>query len=341
MFGLERLFSRGKKSVSAPAVSTGKRPVNLQVTLWPAFPHFRRFAHDNRVQGIRLNSAMMEASEIDGKFMMAAKASEVPLWFDVKGMQMRIREVIPSNDHLEFVLNRPVKVKTPCTVWFKGGEDRGRVREIVNGTRFIFDGGPEFNVKAGESIHILEDDLEVGGDTFLPYEIEKIEKVKAAGIKRWYLSYVYAQRHVDEFRELIGDDAELYLKIENVAGLKYVADEYKPMPKTNLVMARGDMFVEIPRPHEILKASKFLIEKDPDAVVGSRMLLSLVEKPDERTGKKKYLPVPSAADLSELAWLHDIGFKNFLLCDELCLKEHMLAAAVNVFDAFRTDYCGL
>lgn len=151
-------------------IAKDSRPVNLHVTLWPAFAHFRRFAHDKRLQGIRLNSAMMEASEIDTRFAMAHRTSQVPLWFDVKGMQMRVREVVPSDDHLEFILNRPVKVKTPCTVWFKAGEDRGKCVEIKDDTHFIFDGGPRFVVKPGESIHILEDDLEVGGEPFLPYE---------------------------------------------------------------------------------------------------------------------------------------------------------------------------
>jgi hypothetical protein len=355
-----RLFST--KQQATPVKKS--KPVNLHVTLWPAFEHFRRFAHDGRMQGIRLNSAMMEASEIDSRFALASRTSEVPLWFDVKGMQMRIREVVPSDRHLEFILNRPVKVKTPCTVYFKAGEDRAVLKELSDdGYRFIFEGGPKYIVKAGESIHVLEEDLEVGGEPFLPYEIAKIEKVKGMGIKRWCLSYAYEQKHIDEFREMIGPDAHLYLKIENMAGLKYVGETYKKMPNTNLFTARGDMFIEIPRPHEILKACKFVLEKDEDALVGSRMLLSLVEPIDYVTKtvqalysrgkveaskdvarwlsdlKPKYNPVPSAADLSELAWLYDIGYRTFLLCDELCLKEHMLSAAVNVFDAFRADYC--
>jgi hypothetical protein len=225
-------------------------------------------------------------------------------------------------------------IHTPCTVYFKGGEDAGKLLEIRNGTHFIFQGGPKFEVRAGESIHILEKDLQVGGEPFLPHEIEKIEKIKSLGFTRWYLSYVYEQRHVDLFRELIGPDAELILKIENNEGLRYIAKEFRPTRNTHLMAARGDLFVEVNQPHHILKASELIVEKDPDAFVGSRMLLSLNE-----VKNKKYNPVPSCADLCELAWLRKIGFKNFLLCDELCLKDHMLSAATNVFDAFRKDYC--
>lgn len=306
------------------------RKTSFHVTLWPAFPHFPRFANDPRLQGIRLNSAMMAASEIDGEFVRQSKATSVPLWFDIKGMQMRIKEVVcdHTQDHLEFILNRPVKCKTPCNVYFKGGEDCGRCIEIRNGTHFIFKGGPQFEVRAGESIHILDPNLVVGGPLLLGYELEKIEKIKSLGLTRWYLSYVYSQRHVDEFREMIGKNAELILKVENQAALDYVVKEYRPMPNTNLMAARGDLFVEVNQPHEILAALKLIIEKAKDAFVGSRMLLSLVKS-----------NVPSCADLCELAWLYDIGYRNFLLCDELCLKEPMLGAAISVFEAFKDDYC--
>ncbi len=303
--------------------------VKLHATLWPAFPHFNRFAGSD-LDGIRLNSAMMAASEIDDQFVVRKEAASVPLWFDIKGMQLRIKEIVcdESCDHLEFILNRPVKCNTPTTVFFKAGEDCAKVKEIKNGTHFIFEGGPNFNVKVGESIHIKNPELEVGGPVFLDYELEKIERIKALGFTNWYLSYVYEQRHVDEFRSIIGNDAELVLKIENKDGLNYVANTYQKTPKTRLMTARGDLFVELDWPHEIMNACKLVIQKDPESFVGSRMLLSVIHN-----------SIPSCADVTELAWLYDIGYRNFLLCDELCLKENLLARAVNVFKHFRTDYC--
>lgn len=308
-----------------------KKP-NLHVTLWPEFPHFARFASNPCIQGIRLNSAMMELAEIDDKFLAACKAAKVPLWFDVKAMQMRIKEIVcddtPGNDHLEFLLNRPVKVRTlPCPVWFKAGEDAALLLEIRNGNHFIFKGGPKFQVKVGESIHIRQDE-EVGGSVILDYEKQKIEKVLGMGFTRFYLSYVYDWRHYDTFRALVGKDAQIILKIENKRGLEWVKNEWKPQPNTQLAAARGDMFIEIDYPHQIMRATRSILEADPNAVVGSRMLLSCVNN-----------DVPSCADLNELAWLYDTGFRNFLLCDELCLKENLLDRAINVFEAFREDYC--
>lgn len=305
------------------------KDVNFHVTLWPAFPHFGRFAKDARLAGIRLNSAMMLASEIDDEFEIRVQRATVPLWFDVKGMQLRIREVVCDHncDHLEFILNRPVKTKVPFVVDFKAGEDAAQCVEIRDGTHFIFRGGPKNEVRAGESIHIRQNH-EVGGPVFLDYEIEKIKKISDLGFTNWYLSYVWDQKHVDEFRELIGQDAQVRLKIENVAGLSWVERAWKPQPNTNLVAARGDLYVEVEYPHEVLNACRLIISKDPDAMVGSRMLLSLVKS-----------HVPSCADFSDLAWLHDIGFRNFLLCDELCLKPEMLSPCVTILDEFRKNYC--
>lgn len=302
----------------------------FHVTLWPAFEHFPRFAQDPRIQGIRLNSAMMAASEIDGQFMARVKKAKVPLWFDIKGMQLRIREIVCGTDcdHLEFILNRPIHCNTPCPVWFKAGEDCAELIEIRDGKHLIFNGGPRYQVKVGESIHIRNPELKVMGPVFLDYEKEKINKVKKH-FDRFYLSYVYEQRHVDEFQELVGTNKEIILKIENIEGMKFVEKcKLWPHDAVHLMAARGDLYMELKRPHEILKACRRIIEKDRGAFVGSRMLLSLVNS-----------DVPSCSDLGDLGHLYEIGFRNFLLCDELCLKEEMLARAVNVFESFRYDYC--
>jgi pyruvate kinase len=301
---------------------------NLHVTLSPEFPHFARFSQDTRLQGIRLNSAMLTAGEITDEFLKKMRASEVPLWFDIKGMQLRIRELIcdESHDHLEFRLNRPIKCQPPCPVWFKGGEDAALLVEIRDGSHLIFAGGPRYRVKVGESLHIRQPELEVGGPVFLDFEKEKIAKIPKDTISRWYLSYVWDQRHVDEFRELIGKDADLRLKIENKKGLEFT-ERFKPDQLTHLVAARGDLFVELDKPHQIMAACKKILRADPEAAVGSRMLLSIVQS-----------DVPSCADLNELAYLYEIGFREYLLCDDLCLKEEYLARALAVFEAFRKDY---
>lgn len=303
--------------------------VNLLVTLWPSFPHFKRFAHDPRLAGIRLNSAMMSTDELDAELKIVAdEKAEVPLYYDIKGRQLRIREVHDFPDHLEITINHPIKVEVPTVVLFKAGADFCVLDKIVNDVRLVFQGGPKFKVKAGESLHIRSPRLQVSGPTFCDYEIEKMKKVVAAGFERYFLSYVETQKDVDEFREHVGKDAEVVLKIENKRGLMYVLKHFKKDEKTFLMAARGDLYVEIDKPHHMMEAMRLIIAKDRSAFCGSRMLLSMVNG-----------TVPELADLTDLAWTYDVGYRSLMLCDELCLKEELLAPAVNVLDSFKKSYC--
>jgi hypothetical protein len=301
----------------------------LYVTLWPTFPHFPRFAVDTRLSGVRLNSAMIHTHELDRELETARTVKEtVPLFFDIKGRQLRVTEVMPYPDHLELTLNHPISVRTPVPVLFKGGEDHALCTKIIDKKHLIFEGGPEYNVYEGESLHIRDPSLDVQGPVLLDVEIEKIKKAKKAGFSRWCLSYVEKASDIDEFRDYVEDDF-IILKIENKKGLDFVARDYVKKPETALMAACGDLYVEIDKPHHIMDALKLISNRDPEAFAGSRMLLSLVEK-----------PVPRCADLLQLAWLYDIGYHRMMLCDELCLKEELLASAVNAFDAFRQRYVG-
>lgn len=299
---------------------------SLLVTLWPSFPHFEKFAWDNRrLSGIRLNSAMMSNPELEKELQTIARINgSVPLYFDVKGRQPRIIEVFDNKDHLDLRLNHPVACKTPSMVVFKGGVDSALLAHLEeDGQRLIFDGGPRYQVKPGESLYIRDPNLEIKGDLFTLAEISKIEKCKAFGFTKWFLSYVEEQRDVDQFLELVGKDAEVWLKIESMRGLRFVDSKFKKRDNLKLVAARGDMYVEIDRPHNIAKALQLIIERDSEACVASRLLLSVVDG-----------PVPTCADFIELQWLYDCGYDHFMLCDELCLKENLLQTAVNAFDAF-------
>ena len=349
-----RKQARDKTSVVSPPalkpmsvkVNRKKQDLQLFVTLSPSMPHFPRFAVEDRLAGIRINSAQMFTNEMDNEIAKAsAVKNPIPLWFDIKGKQLRIDQVFDCDDHLEITINHPISVHLPATVWFKSEKDHATLIAIKdNGSRLIFDGGPQFLVKEGESFHILDKSLVVGGVTFTRKEKEKIAKVRKAGFTHYCQSYVQCQRDVDEMRELIGKDSKLVLKIEDEKGLKYAATEFKPTTGVHLMAARGDLYVEISPPHRILDALKTVIKADPGAWVGSRFLLSICrpivhgDTVEVENGQVCYEAVPDCADLCEMAWLHDIGYRRFLLCDELCMREDWLSRCVNILDAFRTSY---
>lgn len=300
----------------------------LLVTLWPSFPHYSRFANDARLSGIRLNSAMLSNPELDKELVVIKeRASTVPLFFDVKARQPRIIEVIPNENYLDLRLNHPIECATPCPVLFKAGVDSAQLDHLEEGgQRLIFKGGPRYNVKAGESLYIRDPELQIKGDLFIPEEVKKIEKCRKAGFKKWFLSYVEEERDVDQFLELAGKDAEVWLKIESMKGLRYVAEKFKKRDNLVLVAARGDLYVEIDKPHQIARALRLIVERDPLACVGSRILLSVMES-----------EVPSCADFLEMQWLYDVGYRSMMLCDELCLRGELLGTAINAFDQFRTE----
>ena len=316
----------GKNDVPPPL----PKDFQLFVTLWPSFPHFDRFAHDERLVGVRLNSAMVSTSEIETELSKAKVVNgTVPLYFDVKSRQMRIENIYMNPSYLDMTLNHPIYVKTPCPVLFKAGEDMAILDHLEeDGKRLIFQGGPRYSVKEGESICIREPSLIVKGSLFTDAEMRKIEKVREYGFNKYFLSYVESQRDVDQFLEIVGKDAEVQLKIESQRGLEYVAREFRKKDNLFLVAARGDMYVELARPHDILAAMRLLIAKDAQACAASRLLLSVVAG-----------SVPSCSDFSELAWIYDLGYRRAMLCDEICLKENLLGTAVRAFDEFRSSYC--
>lgn len=342
------------------------KKLELLVTLWPSFPHFSKFVNDSRISGIRLNSAMINNPELEKELGALKSASTItPLYFDAKGRQPRVIWVDEKNTkYLDIRLNHPISVKTPIRALFKAGADSAILERLEEGgSRLIFKGGPAYMVHAGESIHILDSSFAIKGQLFTDTEKEKISLVKNAGFSRYFLSYVECQKDIDEFRELVGKDALIMLKIENQRGLDFVEREFKKTDNTVLVAARGDLYIELGWPHKIIEALELIISKDREACVGSRIMLSVVN--DSRNGKifdalkivhkedeaiKRADPnkiietallglinrdTPSCADFCELAWLYSIGYRSMMLCDEICLREDLLSNAIGAFSAFR------
>lgn len=308
----------------------------LMVTMCPSFGHFYKFANDQRVDSIRFNSAMITLEDLDNELaILAKKPPKAPVYYDVKGRQMRILKVETEDSNLVLTINHPIEVTTPTVVLFKAGADVAmldHIEDCGDHQRLVFNGGPAYKLVPGESLHIRDKSFKnLRGATkddcvFTELEQEKIKKVKAAGINKFFLSYVENQQDIDIFQEMVGKDAEIWLKIESIEGLKYVQNSFQKRDNLVLVAARGDLFVELDQPHHMIDALRLIISKDPQACVGSRLLLSVVDS-----------PVPSCSDVLELAWLHDTGFRRMLLCDEICLKENLLSSAVAIFDGIKHD----
>ena len=188
----------------------------LLVTLWPTFAHFSRFANDPLISGVRLNTAKISVEQLDEDFTdFQLNSFTAPLWFDIKGRQLRIEEVCPNKSGPpDIILNHQIYVKTPTRILLKAGADSAEISTLSrDGRRLSLCKGPFWNIESGESVHIRDSSLWVFGETFTSFELTKIEKARQAGFTRYFLSYVETQRDVDQFSELVGHDSEVWLKI--------------------------------------------------------------------------------------------------------------------------------
>ncbi len=344
-----------------------KKP-ELHATIWQEFPHFQQFQNDPRLSGIRLNSAMAEAPELGEAVAVLSDQLTVPWYVDLKGIQPRVVKAAVENDRLVIWLNHPIEVDTPVGVAFKAEKDFGRLARLEEGgIKLIFDKNPAFKVGRGESLHIIDESFKIKpkGSIFSDQEKEKIAAV-VPYCKRYYLSYVESQSHLDELFEIVGRDSFIWAKIETREGLRFISDEFKRQDNIGLVGARGDLYIEVFSPHEILAAMKLIASKDPNAMAASRIFLSIigyknplvtyllgkVKKLEEKLGipnesdeiVERYIgpnTTPECHDFEELAWLYDLGFRNFLLCDEICLEGEMLDIALEAFKAFAEYYPGI
>lgn len=301
--------------------------IEIMATLWPDMHHYEYFAKHPWLSGIRLNTAMADVDALPKQLEFAvAKSYGTPLYFDVKGRQLRITKIYPNTENLEIDINHSIELNTPTVVLTKAGADSAVLDKVVDGTHLIFHGGPKFNLRPGESLNIRSPSLKVLGPLFTTQQLNFLEIAKNAGIQRYMLSYATRPDEMAELRKLVGDKCEIVAKVENPAGLALVKD-YTLGPKEHYLTARGDLFVEMPKPHHILDATRQIIKKDPQAILGSRILLSVTDE-----------AVPSCADINEIAWLLEIGYKRFMFCDGLCLDKTALDRAVNILHALSEDF---
>ncbi|NUQ59779.1 MAG: hypothetical protein HUU12_10430, partial [Anaerolineales bacterium] len=243
-----------------------------------------------------------------------------PLWVDLKGRQLRVAEpAMPP--FTEIKLSHAVKVHTPVDAYFSDGNERVRVA-AVDGKRLIMEDGPRRMVGPGESVNIVHPSLQIEG-TLTETDREYLAAMKELGLTKVMLSYVESVADVEEVKNLL-PNAEVVCKIETQKGLDFARREKSEHGQ--LMAARGDLYVEVLQPHKIIPALKDIIQADPNAIVASRILDSLA-----------WTPVPVSADISDIAFLLEIGYRAFMLGDQVCMKRDSAIEALNVLAAISSQ----
>lgn len=294
--------------------------ISAIVTVPPYASFIDEVAAHPIVSGLRLNT-VMPLREGPGEALDRLSRFGKPLWVDLKGRQLRVvGAAIPPFS--EVFLSHKIQVQTPVDVFFSDGREIGRI-VTVDGNRIILEDGPRRLIGPGESVNIIHPSLIIEG-TLTDADKAYLAAMRERGLRKVMLSYVEQTADAQEVLDLL-PGAEVVQKIETERGLDF--SRRTGSKHGRLMAARGDLYVEVLRPHNILRALKTVIQADPNAIVASRILDSLA-----------YQPVPESADLGDLGFLLEIGYRTFMLGDQVCLKRDTVIEALNVLAAVSKDF---
>jgi pyruvate kinase len=286
--------------------------IQVIATTPPYADFIAEIARHPLICGLRLNTVMPVKGGPE-EAIERLKGYDQPLWVDLKSRQLRVvGAAIPP--YTEVRISHQIKVDTPVEAFFSDGTEYTQV-VAVDGDKLILAEGPRRLIGPGESVNIIHPSLEIQG-TLTENDKAYLNAMKATGCQKVLLSYVEAVSDIEEVKQLL-PDAEVMLKIETQRGLGFARKYGNTFGR--LVAARGDLFVEVLRPHKIISALRDIIQADPEAVVASRILNSLA-----------YHPVPSSADISDVAFLLSLGYRTFLLGDAICLQRDTIIEALNL-----------
>ena len=294
--------------------------VRAIITVPPYADFLEDVAAHPLVSGLRLNT-VMPLRETPAEVLARLAGLRKPLWVDLKSRQLRVvGAAIPP--YTEVQLSHPIEVDTPVDAFFNDGTECVRVA-AVDGNRLILADGPRRLVGPGESVNIVHPSLKING---LLTETDRayLQAMAEVGLKRVMLSYVESLADLQAVQALL-PDAEIVLKIETQKGLAF-ARQYRHT-HGRLMAARGDLFVEVQYPHQIIGALQTVIAADPHAIVASRVFDSLA-----------FHPVPTSADIGDAAFLLSLGYRTFLLGDAICLQRDTVLEALNLLEAVAGEF---
>ncbi len=302
-------------------MTTGAPGAGVQalVTVPPYADFLAEVAAHPLVTGLRLNT-VMPLAEPPAAALARLAALGQPLWVDLKGRQLRTVEAgVPPFTAIR--VSHRLTVATPCDVFFADGREHARL-VAVDGDRLILAAGPRRVVGPGESVNIVHPSLRVEG-TLTATDRAYLTAMRELGQRHVMLSYVERAEDALEVHDLL-PDAELRLKIESRRGLAFAGRHGATFG--HLVAARGDLYVEVREPHRIVGALRAILAADPDATVASRIFPSLAHD-----------PVPAAGEIGDVAFLIGLGYRRFMLGDEVCLRRDSVLAALDLLAAVAAE----
>ncbi len=287
------------------------------VTVPPYAPFIKEVARHSIVSGLRLNTVMPVKEPLEDLLKrLQDNAEEKDLWIDLKGRQLRTAGYA-TPPFTKLAISHRINVKTPVTAYFGNGKESATIVGVEDNKLILLE-GPRRVVGPGESINIIDPTLTIEG-YFTKKDLAYIQAAKNIGIHNYMLSFVESEADIAELYKQ-DSQANIAAKIESTKGLKFA--ENHDAKNYRLMAARGDLYIEVERPHKILEAVEKIIQKDSNAIVASRILSSLSMSAE-----------PSCEDISDVAYLIKIGYKTLMLGDEVCLQRKSVISALNLLEA--------
>jgi len=331
------------------------------VTIPPYAPYLNRLMRHPVIGGARLNTVMPLKGALEDELKrMSGVCEGKPLWIDLKCRQLRVARHVPyaaptkpimlevnglpyvfdpSNPKVKgrFVtppwnyieLDHQVELDTskPVRCYFSDGIDSANIVGVLEGNKLITLEGPQRVIGSGESVNIMHPSLRIKGGFLNPTDKEFVAAAKKADIHTYMLSYVESGADIQELLDL-DPDAKVIAKIESQKGLDFVAKDYKNwQARARLMAARGDLYVEVGRPHKILRALRSIVEADATAIAASRILPSF-----------RNSPYPECSEICDIGYLLETGYKTLMVGDDICFNEESVMSAIHLLDAIRQDY---
>ncbi len=295
--------------------------MNAIVTVPPYAPFIKDVVNHPMVSGIRLNTVM----PIQGKLEDTLKnlqSTGKDLWIDLKYRQLRVTGYwIPPFTEIELSHNIELDTTNPILAYFSDGRQQATIlRQEKN--KLYMQEGPKRVIGPGESLNIKHPSLKIlGGLTNTDKEYLRVGK--KLGIDKFMLSFVEEEKDLYELLSYY-PQAHIAEKIESKKGLQYINNSWKGQ---RLMAARGDLYVEVDRPHQIIKAMKDIIQADPKAIAASRIFPSLA-----------YTLVPACEDIGDVDSLMQMGYRTFMLGDDVAMKKDSVMGALNLLEELAISY---
>jgi pyruvate kinase len=256
------------------------------------------------------------------------------IWIDLKCRELRLDKTTEiSNNNKILEINHKLEVNTPTIMYFNEGNDFLQIDKVLNGNKlqlYLPDSIPEdFKVifGAGASFNIPDPSLVVK-DYLTDRDRTFIELGKSLDLHNYVLSFVEQKSDIVSLLEL-DSEANMLAKIESLNGLNFVKTDFEEFKdQVRLIAARGDLYIELERPHQILNALKTIIEVDETAIVASRLLQSTIS----------HQKLPYCSDLCDMGFLLKLGYKAFLLGDYVCENEVALKSALGIMEVIYQEH---